>query len=518
MADKNLHAPYEGLRDEPYEGLPVSDARQLGFPLPEFGLSDFRVYPLSSVSTDFGALTEEEMAVVFAMTSRRSERFQEIARQVTAEKAADFHERWVLGYGHASVAEHAVIHMAVEDISRLTCDSLEDNRLASFTEKSSRYQVLPRYSYYLPQELERYPQLKKLYQSTSAMLFDAYDEMITRTMDYLPEEVPQAEGERDPAYRLRLRRQVTDSCRFLLPAATLTNVGLTANARSIEHLIQKLLSGDLVEELRLGNSLKLRAREITPTLVKYADRNDYLAEVRGRQFHGSVHLKKSTETPKVDVRLVHRDHDAEKKLATALYYRYARSSYEQVWNRVEIMSQSDRRNIIGDAVKSMGPHDAPPREFEVVDFTFELTMDYGALREFKRHRMQTYIPQPLTVENGYLVPPLIERAGLRARFEHAMGSTEAAYRRIARDTPHVAQYLVTHAHNQRVLSKLNLRECYHLFQLRTQPQAHFSIREPIEQAMRLAVEAQPELFRYLHLRQYPSWWRLLYLDEPQVES
>ena len=45
----------------------------------------------------------------------------------------------VVGYGHASVAEHAVLHMAVENISRLACDALEDNRLASYTEKSSRY-------------------------------------------------------------------------------------------------------------------------------------------------------------------------------------------------------------------------------------------------------------------------------------------------------------------------------------------------------------------------------------------
>ncbi len=97
-----------------------------------------RVYPL-----DAHDLSEEQIAVAFAMTSRRPEPFDEIAREVSQEKAADFHERWVLGYGHASVAEHAVLHLAAENISRLACDTLEDNRLASYTEKSSRYQVLP---------------------------------------------------------------------------------------------------------------------------------------------------------------------------------------------------------------------------------------------------------------------------------------------------------------------------------------------------------------------------------------
>jgi thymidylate synthase ThyX len=33
------------------------------------------------------------------------------------EKARQFHEKWVVGYGHASIAEHAVAHLAIEDVS-----------------------------------------------------------------------------------------------------------------------------------------------------------------------------------------------------------------------------------------------------------------------------------------------------------------------------------------------------------------------------------------------------------------
>ena len=107
-----------------------------------------RVYPL-----DPRELSEEQLAVVFAMTSRRPEPFDEIARMVTEEKAADFHERWVLNYGHSSVAEHAVLHIAVENLSRLACDTLEDNRLASYTEKSSRFQIYERGYYHISAEL-----------------------------------------------------------------------------------------------------------------------------------------------------------------------------------------------------------------------------------------------------------------------------------------------------------------------------------------------------------------------------
>ena len=60
--------------------------------------------------------------------------------------------------------------------------------------------------------------------------------------------------------------------------------------------------------------------------------------------------------------------------------------------------------------------------------------------------------------------------------------------------------MVTHAHNRRVISKLNLRECYHLFKLRTSPMAHESIREPMREAMRLVKDKHPQFFRHLQLR------------------
>ena len=185
-----------------------------------------RVYPL-----DARDLTEEQIAVAFAMTSRRPEPFDEIARQVSEEKAADFHERWVLGYGHASVAEHAVVHLAVENVSRLACDGLEDNRLASYTEKSSRYQVIPPGDFYFPRELDTELELAARYNEACRGLFATYREIIDRSIDHLRRVHPQRERERDSAYNLRLRRIATDSCRAILPASTLTNVGVTANAR-----------------------------------------------------------------------------------------------------------------------------------------------------------------------------------------------------------------------------------------------------------------------------------------------
>jgi thymidylate synthase ThyX len=453
-------------------------------------------------------LTEEQLAVVFAMTSRRPEPFDEIARIVTAEKAADFHERWVLNYGHASVAEHAVLHMAVENISRLACDTLEDNRLASYTEKSSRYQVLDFDSYHIPAELDGHS-LRQLYVDTCDALFDAYGRMVDGLRAYLASVRPRGEKERESAYNMRVRREATDSARFILPAATLTNVGVTMNARSMEHAIRKLLSSDLEEERALGEALKVQGRRITPTLIKYAEHNSYMADSRKALreqalAHGEAVKVDGSE---VEATLVHVDADAEAKLATSLLYRFVHQPYAEVFERVQRMGNEERRAIIDLALERLGPHDIPVRELEMVDYTFELLMDYGAYREYKRHRMQTYLPQPLTVANGYVIPPVVTDAGLQPDFEAAMRTAEDAFRTVQEGQARqvgMAEYLVTHAHKRRVLCKLNLRQCYHLFKLRTGPDAHFSLGDPdmgvIFKAMKMAIEQQPVLFRHLQLR------------------
>jgi thymidylate synthase ThyX len=93
-------------------------------------MKDRRIYLL-----DPKQLTPETIAVTFAKTSRSPKPFDSIAAELTEARSAEFHEKWVVGYGHASVAEHAVLHVALENVSRLAIETIEGNRLASYTEK-----------------------------------------------------------------------------------------------------------------------------------------------------------------------------------------------------------------------------------------------------------------------------------------------------------------------------------------------------------------------------------------------
>lgn len=452
-----------------------------------------RIYPL-----DPKELTEEQLAVVFAMTSRNPQPFDQIADLVTEEKAADFHERWVLNYGHASVAEHAIVHMAVENISRLACDMLEDNRLASYTEKSSRYQLIHQGDYHIPKEIASHDLRSNFIESCDS-LFHSYKTLLEKSLKYLEDKNPKQEGERQSSYNLRLRRIATDVCRFILPAATLTNVGVTMNARSWEHAIRKLLSSALAEENEIGEIIKTQAQAITPTLIKYADRNEYLVLSKNSNslLSPGPRFDSSGDCQAI---LVHYDHSAESKLVASLLYEQSDRPYEDLFDTAQGMSYQEKESVINRALDHLGPHDIPIRQLETIDYTFDLTMDYGAYREFKRHRMQTYISQAATVNLGYVVPDLIKDSGLEKDFEQAMKVSADSYQAISQHFSHVGGYLVTHAHLRRVLAKINLRECYHLFKLRTSPQAHFTLRQVMTEAMTLASNQHPLLFKYLRLR------------------
>jgi thymidylate synthase ThyX len=223
------------------------------------------------------ALSPETIAVAFAKTSRSPESFRAIAAELSDEKSAQFHEKWVVGYGHASVAEHAVLHIAFENVSRLAIESIEGNRLASYTEKSTRYQKWGSDDFFIPSELYGHS-LYDEYVDTIRVLFRTYAESLEPVRSLVLEHFPRRENEKDEAWDRRIRSKYVDVCRFLLPAASLANVGMTANARVLENMIRKMLSHELTEVREIGAKVKEVALDETPTLVKYADAVPYLVE------------------------------------------------------------------------------------------------------------------------------------------------------------------------------------------------------------------------------------------------
>lgn len=447
-------------------------------------------------------LSPETIAVTFAKTSRSPLTFREIAAELTDEKSAEFHEKWVVGYGHASVAEHAVLHIALENISRLATECIESNRLASYTEKSTRYQKWALGGYHLPREVLDGPP-EPIYRKCCDHLFKIYHDSLEPVRERVRKHSPRREGESDAAWENRTRSKYVDACRFLLPAAALANVGMTVNARALEHALRKMLSHPLAEVREIGQAVKESARREVPTLVKYADRVPYLTATREDLTDRATQmgLDQSSEA----LRLVYYDPEAELRVMAAALYAQGSCSFNSALMHVRSLNKEERYELAETILGRLDQFDIPLREMEHATYTFDALVDQGAYLELKRHRMMTQTPQRLTAELGYTVPKLITEAGFESTFREAMDVAFEAYQELADWNPHVAAYLVPNAFNRRVLMTLNLREVYHLCELRSQSNAHFSMRRLALLMVEAVQKAHPVLAAFLRLPDGVHW-------------
>ncbi len=421
---------------------------------------------------------------------------------MTDQKSAEFHEKWVVGYGHASVAEHAVLHIALENVSRLATECIESNRLASYTEKSTRYQMWAPGGYHLPREVIDGPQ-EPIFRKRCDHLFQAYHDSLAPVRELVRKRFPKREGESDSAWDNRTRSKYVDACRFLLPAAALANVGMTINARALEHALRKMLSHPLVEVREIGQAVKDSARREVPTLVKYADQVPYLVATRDdlTEYATKLELDLSREP----LRLISCDPEAELRVMAAALYAQGTCSFETALMHVRSLEEGRRRELAEVILGRLDRFDIPLRELEHATYTFEALVDQGAYLELKRHRMMTQTPQRLTSELGYAVPKLITEAGFENTFREAMDVALKAYQELAGWNPFVAAYLVPNAFNRRVLMTLNLREVYHLCELRSQPNAHFSIRRLALLMVEFVRKVHPVLAAFLRLPEGVHW-------------
>jgi len=453
------------------------------------------IYLLSSKD-----LSPETIAVAFAKTSRFPDSFRDIAAELTDEKSAQFHEKWVVGYGHASVAEHAVLHLAIENASRIAMEAIESNRLASYTEKSTRYQKWDPEAFHIPLELDGHP-LRDEYIATCRMLFETYAASLEPVKALIASQAPRRENEKEDAYDRRIRSRYVDVCRFILPAASLANVGMTANGRVLENAIRKWLSSPLAEVREIGEMVKVVAQGELPTLVKYAEAVEYLVEIPR---HLSPHLRSKWGEPEGGCVLVDYDKDGEEKILAAALYRFGDMSFVDALEKVRTGNCEQMAEAL---MGKLGRYDVPLRELEHCTYTFDIVMDQGAYAEFKRHRMMTQTPQLQTALLGYATPRLITEAGFGFQYEAAMDATRATWEKLYDFNPYVAQYVVPNGFNRRVLATFNLREAYAFCQLRAALNAHFSIRLVAQRVYEEIARVHPLLAKYMRLPDEP-WGKI----------
>lgn len=132
-----------------------------------------------------------------------------------------------------------------------------------------------------------------------------------------------------------------------------------------------------------------------------------------------------------------------------------------------------------------------------MSFTFEIVGNYGAYRDLQRHRVLTQMKQPLNPYLGYDVPSEILEFGYGDKWRELMESAKQLYEEIP--NKQYAQYVLPFAYRVRWMFHLNLREAFHLVELRSSEQGHPDYRRiAIEMGKIIEKVAKPIKFKYLN--------------------
>jgi thymidylate synthase ThyX len=417
---------------------------------------------------------------------------------VAVRRAEEFYERVLVGYGDDSVAELAGAHVAVERTSTLAAKALEDSRIGiSPLEKSTRYVRFDRpgrdgrYLYHRGPELT-HPE----YEPAADALFAAYSSMVEPVTAAIRQRFPLEEGETDRAWKAATRAKALDLLRGLLPAGTLTNLGLFGNGRAFEYLITKMAAHELPECQRLASDLHRELDAVIPSFVKRALDDRYgrpsaerMARIRN-EVAGLPRRVPAQSQSGPSVRLIEHDPDAERKVMAAALFPHSNARLDDLGGDPAPVLEA----LLGDRANR---RQRAPRALEHATYTFEIVANFGAYRDLHRHRMLTQDRQVLGTGLGYDLPPGLADLGMDGRFSEAVEAAAAAHARLDRDAgPALAQYLVPLSFRVRWYFKANLREVYHLCELRTTPQGHPDYRWVAQEMFRRVSEVHPRLASY----------------------
>lgn len=460
-------------------------------------------------------------------------------------RGSEFYSKILSEYGDDSVAELGEAQIAVEWISNIAAKKIEDQRIGlSYLEKSSRYipfdkKVGNMYKYYRDQKILE-SKYSDLYIESCDHSFDVYSKSINIMQKYISEiepiddfmyfdsisktEKPFTKLSHDQdiesakkVYHSTVRSKTLDILRNLLPASTLTNLGITGNGRAFEYLLTRLYCSDLVELKDLARMINSELDCVIPSFIKRVNEK-HGKSLQTFLINTNKEMTKLTDKylediepdySPVDVRLIDYmdSKDAEVKVVSAILYENAQGqSLHDITKLVKSFQQSRRDEIILAYTKFRGNRrHRPGRAFEMVEYLFEMFTNFGMFRDLHRHRILTMERQLLSTKHGYDIPKEIIDSGMEKDFKDCMYLSSNTYQNIAKTMPVEAQYAVNFAYKYPYFIKINLRELYHVIELRTTAQGHPDYRYVCQQIFKKINEIHPLLvkgMKFVDMNQY----------------
>jgi thymidylate synthase ThyX len=418
------------------------------------------------------------------------------------KRAAELYERVFVGFGDDSIAQIGGVHLACEWTSNILTKILQRPRLGAYLEQSTRYIAYDRptpsggFRYY------RDPALGPDYTVAMDQLFQCYSDLIPQVQRWVGDRFRVTDGVSPAAHERAVLAKTLDLLRGLLPAASLSHMGIFASGQTYEQLVLHLFASPLSEARVYGEMILAELRTVIPSFLARVDRPD-----RGGEWGRHLKLRAKaeghvaqglrvvdTETSDVaSVRLV-KVRGTERDLLSSLIFESAGTSCAAIDDALRDLSDDQLRceihTIVGDRVNRRYK---PGRGFETLSYRFEIVSDYAAFRDLQRHRMLTVQWQSLSPDLGAHIPDEIRAGGFLSEYERALDISAHEHGRL-REEGHeaaAASYPLCFAYRIRYVLDLNAREAIHLIELRSGQQGHPTYRAIAQEMHRLITLAHP---------------------------
>ena len=424
---------------------------------------------------------------------------------VGLRRAEELYERVFVEYGDDSVAQLGGVHLACEQASNVLTKVLEWGRLMAYLEQSTRYIAydnrLPggHYRYYRDPEILESP-LGARYIGEMDRMFDTYGTLLPEVQAFLTRRYPRQPGDSDFVHRQSIRAKALDGLRGLLPAASLSNVGIYGTGQAYEMLLLRMRLHPLPEARRYADMMLDELRKVIPSFLQRVDVperggvwSEYMATTRAQtdELVGRLWPDRhdGPAVPHATVRLVDFDPEGEDKVLAAMASPHTSLAEEEVLRRVRALGAEERRALARAYVgERTNRRHRPGRAFERTGYRFDVVSDYGAFRDLQRHRMLTIEWQELGTHLGYDVPDVVAEAGVTDAYEASLARSADLFRALRVVGPAQAAYAVALAFRIRYVMQMNAREAMHLIELRSGQQGHPSYRAVAQQMHRLIAE------------------------------
>jgi thymidylate synthase ThyX len=334
----------------------------------------------------------------------------------------------------------------------------------------------------------RDPELGPAYEETMDFLFSTYSQSLPKVVEWVASEYPAAPGDDDAAHMRAVKAKALDLMRGLLPAASLSHMGMFATGQAYESLLLHLAASPLPEAQRYGGLILGELQKVIPSFVQRVDKPErggrwieYLQELRASSADWAGRLGVGEPQGESEgapyVRLLSHEGD-ERRLATALLFEAGAESEIEIAAAVEKLDQATLSALLTDLVGDReNRRHRPGRGYESVRYRFEIVSDYGAFRDLQRHRMLTCQWQQLSPHLGAEVPAELDDAGVGDAFRTALEASHAEYDRLVSvGLAAQAPYALSLAYRIRYVLDLNAREAMQLIELRSGREGHPSYR------------------------------------------